>query len=123
MSTCPRSAPAVLAWSRALVSPALHDAVDRLPPAIRRIAGYHLGWWDEHDRPTTASEGKAIRPALALLCAESAGASPEAAVPAAVAVELVHNFTLLHDDVFDGDRTRRHRPAAWTVFGVDAAIL
>jgi geranylgeranyl diphosphate synthase, type I len=44
-------------------------------------------------------------------------------VPAAVAVELVHNFSLLHDDVMDGDRTRRHRPTAWTVFGVNAAIL
>ncbi|WP_344283561.1 polyprenyl synthetase family protein, partial [Actinomadura napierensis] len=46
-----------------------------------------------------------------------------AALPAAVAVELTHNFSLLHDDVMDGDRTRRHRPTAWTVFGVSAAIL
>jgi geranylgeranyl diphosphate synthase type I len=44
-------------------------------------------------------------------------------VPAAVAVELVHNFSLLHDDVMDGDTERRHRPTAWTVFGVPAAIL
>jgi geranylgeranyl diphosphate synthase type I len=44
-------------------------------------------------------------------------------VPAAVAVELVHNFSLLHDDVMDGDTERRHRPTAWRVFGVPAAIL
>ncbi len=46
-----------------------------------------------------------------------------AAVPAAVAIELVHNFSLLHDDVIDGDVTRRHRPTAWSVFGRSAAIL
>lgn len=46
-----------------------------------------------------------------------------AAVPAAVAVELVHNFSLLHDDVMDGDLIRRHRPTAWKVFGVNVAIL
>jgi geranylgeranyl diphosphate synthase type I len=50
-------------------------------------------------------------------------AAPERGVPAAVAVELVHNFSLLHDDIMDGDTERRHRPTAWTVFGVGAAIL
>lgn len=119
----PRSAASVLAWSRDLVLPALRSAVDRLPPAIRHVAGYHFGWWDEHGRPSGTWAGKAIRPALALLCAESAGGSAEAAVPPAVAVELAHNFTLLHDDVLDHDRTRRHRPTAWALFGVDAAIL
>ena len=44
-------------------------------------------------------------------------------MPAAVAVELVHNFSLLHDDIMDGDTERRHRPTAWTVYGVGAAIL
>jgi geranylgeranyl diphosphate synthase type I len=44
-------------------------------------------------------------------------------VPAAVAVELVHNFSLLHDDIMDGDTERRHRPTAWTVYGVGMAIL
>jgi geranylgeranyl diphosphate synthase type I len=44
-------------------------------------------------------------------------------VPAAVAVELVHNFSLLHDDIMDGDTERRHRPTAWTVFGIGSAIL
>ena len=122
-TTAPRTAPAVLAWSRDLVLPALHDAVDRLPPAMRHIAGYHLGWWDEHGRTTDTAGGKAIRSALTLLSAESAGGSPEAAVPAAVAIELAHNFTLVHDDVLDRSHSRRNRPAAWTVFGINAAIL
>jgi geranylgeranyl diphosphate synthase, type I len=118
-----RSAGEVLAWSRALVEPALRDAVDTLPASIRTIAGYHFGWWDEHGRPTGTPAGKAIRPTLVLLTTAAVGGSPAAAVPAAVGVELVHNFSLLHDDVMDGDVTRRHRPTAWRVFGASAAIL
>jgi geranylgeranyl diphosphate synthase type I len=123
-----RSALEVLAWSRITVEPALRAAVDTLPSAMRRIAGYHFGWWDEHCQQESAADGhakggKAIRPALVLLSAQAVGGAPAAAVSAAVAVELVHNFSLLHDDVMDGDLTRRHRPTAWSVFGVNAAIL
>ncbi len=112
-----------LAWSRELVDPALRAAVDTLPASMRRISGYHLGWWDEHGVATGSSGGKALRPTLTLLCAALAGGSPREAVPAGVAIELVHNFSLLHDDVMDGDLTRRHRPTAWSVFGIGAAIL
>jgi geranylgeranyl diphosphate synthase type I len=112
-----------LTWSRALVDPALRAAVDTLPSSMRRVAGYHLGWWDEHGAATPTSAGKSVRPALVLLSAAAAGGSPREAVPAAVAVELVHNFSLLHDDVMDGDATRRHRPTAWRLFGIGAAIL
>jgi geranylgeranyl diphosphate synthase type I len=121
--TTARTAQQVLAWSRATVEPALRTAVGSLPASMRRIAGYHFGWWDERGEPVAADSGKALRPALVLLCATATGGSPERAVPAAVAVELVHNFSLLHDDVMDGDQTRRHRPTAWTVFGSGPAIL
>ncbi len=118
-----RSAREVLAWSRTTVEPALRAAVDTLPSSVRRIAGYHFGWWDEQGQPERVDGGKAIRPTLVLLSAEAVGGAPAAAVPAAAAVELVHNFSLLHDDVLDGDVTRRHRPTAWSVFGLNAAIL
>lgn len=118
-----RSPGAVLACSRELFDPALRSAVDTLPPAIHRIAAYHFGWYDENGVPDDAGAGKAVRPALALLAAEAAGGSPQSGVPAAVAVELMHNFSLLHDDVMDGDTTRRHRRTAWTVFGANPAIL
>ncbi|MEO7196576.1 MAG: family 2 encapsulin nanocompartment cargo protein polyprenyl transferase [Pseudonocardiaceae bacterium] len=134
-----RSAREVLAWSRTTVEPALRAAVDTLPASMRRIAGYHFGWWNEHGKSYEMSEkdtkkgpekdsakgigGKAIRPTLVLLSAQAVGGLPAAAVPAAAAVELVHNFSLLHDDVLDGDLTRRHRPTAWSVFGLNAAIL
>jgi geranylgeranyl diphosphate synthase type I len=118
-----RSAGEVLTWSRGMVDPALRAAVDTLPGSMRLIAGHHFGWWDEHGDPVEAPAGKAVRPTLTLLAAEAVGASPSVAVPAAVAVELVHSFSLLHDDVMDGDVTRRHRPTTWAVFGVGAAIL
>jgi geranylgeranyl diphosphate synthase type I len=113
----------VLAWSKSLVEPALRETAERLPEAMRRIAGYHFGWSDARGEPAHGDGGKALRPALVLLCAEAAGGDPADAVPAAVAVELVHNFSLLHDDVMDGDTTRRHRPTAWTVFGTGPAVL
>lgn len=118
-----RPADEVLAWSRGLVLPALRKAVDHLPASMRAIAEYHHGWRDEYGNPVLENGGKAIRPALVLLAAEAVGGAADDAVPAAVAVELIHNFSLLHDDVMDGDTTRRHRATAWTVFGVSGAIL
>jgi geranylgeranyl diphosphate synthase type I len=118
-----QSARDALTWSSDTVVPALRTAVDMLPASMRLIAGYHFGWWDERGRPTVADGGKAFRPALVLLSAKATGGVPAVAVPAAVAVELVHNFSLLHDDVMDRDVIRRHRPTAWSVFGSNAAIL
>jgi geranylgeranyl diphosphate synthase type I len=112
-----------LASTRARLDPFLRSAVDTMPPLVRRIAGYHLGWTDEHGIATDTSSGKAVRPTLAMLAAEAVGGDPDAAFPAAAAVELVHNFSLVHDDVIDHDRTRRHRPTAWVVFGLGPALL
>lgn len=105
------------------VRAALRDAVDTLPAAVRPVLGYHFGWLDRHGDPTDAPAGKAMRPAFVLAAAAAVGTGGADAVPGAVAVELVHNFSLLHDDVMDGDLTRRHRPTAWAVFGSGAAIL
>ncbi|QIZ39009.1 family 2 encapsulin nanocompartment cargo protein polyprenyl transferase [Saccharopolyspora sp. ASAGF58] len=112
-----------LTRSRAMVEPALRAAVDRLPTRMQQISGYHLGWLDERGNPVRADRGKALRPTMVLLAAGAVGGDPADAVPAAVAVELAHNFSLLHDDVMDGDVSRRHRPTAWTVFGSGPAIL
>ncbi|NDU71311.1 polyprenyl synthetase family protein [Actinomadura sp. DSM 109109] len=119
----PRTAAEVLAWSRRLLDPALRNVVEAMPDASRSTAGFHFGWRDERGRPAAGAGGKAIRPALTLLAAEAVGGTAQAALPAAVAVELAHNFSLMHDDVMDGDLTRRHRPTAWAVFGANAAIL
>jgi geranylgeranyl diphosphate synthase type I len=116
--------PAGVETARDLVGPAIAAWVDRLSPDVRVVAAYHLGLADADGKPAgTGGGGKALRPALALLSAQAAGAAPERGVAAAAAVEFVHNFSLLHDDIMDGDTERRHRPTAWTVFGVGAAIL
>jgi geranylgeranyl diphosphate synthase type I len=114
---------AVLDRGQRTTRPALQRALDTLHPALARIGAYHLGWCDADGTESPGSGGKAVRPTLALLSAEAASADPLAALPGAVAVELVHNFSILHDDVMDGDRMRRHRPTAWTVFGTGPAVL
>jgi geranylgeranyl diphosphate synthase, type I len=113
----------VLDRSRDQLAPALQAAVQRLDPSSRLHASYHMGWCDADGNPTNAGGGKAVRPALALLSAEAVGAPAEVGLPGAVAVELVHNFSLLHDDLLDGDTERRHRRTVWSIWGPATAIL
>lgn len=115
--------PVAFSQARDLMMPSMREAVDRLSPNIRRVVAYHLGWIDADGKDVIEPGGKAVRPALAYACAEAVGAAPETATPGAVAVELVHNFSLLHDDVMDRDTERRHRPTAWTLLGEGEAIL
>lgn len=119
-----RTAAQVLSECRRIVESRHRAAVDTLPARMRHIAGYHIGWWDADATPCE-QRGKAYRIALALCCARAAG-GPEAVscgVTPAVAVELVHDFSLIHDDIMDGDRFRRGRETAWSAFGVGPAIL
>ena len=109
--------------AREAVAPALCAALDRLDETTRTQAAYHFGWVDVDGKPAAAGSGKSVRPALALLSAEAAGAPAEVGLPGAVAVELVHNFSLLHDDLMDGDVERRHRRTVWSIWGSSSAIL
>jgi geranylgeranyl diphosphate synthase type I len=115
--------PPFLTETDTAVRPVLRAALDRIDPRTRLTAGYQLGWWDTAGRPTPRGGGKGLRPALVLLSARAAGGAPGDGLPGAAAVELVHTFSLLHDDVMDGDRERRHRPTAWAAFGLGPAIL
>ncbi|MEV1025960.1 polyprenyl synthetase family protein [Streptomyces sp. NPDC050264] len=124
--TCPASPlsdPASDAADPVEVDAALLSALDRLPPRVRPVAAYHMGFdpdggQHQHTRP----RGKALRARLALAAARC-GPEPRRAITAAVTVELLHGFSLLHDDIMDGDRTRRGRPAAWVAYGTPAALL
>ncbi|MFD7713228.1 family 2 encapsulin nanocompartment cargo protein polyprenyl transferase [Streptomyces sp. NPDC059786] len=118
-----QDAAVILDRARASVDPELRRALDLLPGPMRKVALYHFGWEHADGTPAAGSAGKAIRPALVLAAAQALGEERPTALRAAAAVELVHNFTLLHDDVMDRDTTRRHRATAWTVFGVPDAIL
>lgn len=115
----------ILSRCRALVKPALLAAIDRLPAQLAQMAGFFFGWCDQNGIPQarTGTGGKGIRQALAVLSAEAVGGSAEVAVPGAVAVELVHAFSLVHDDIMDGDEQRRHRLALWKAYGVGPALL
>ncbi|MFJ7269676.1 polyprenyl synthetase family protein [Streptomyces sp. NPDC099050] len=115
--------PGLLERGRTLSTPALRRAVDRLAAPMDTIAAYHFGWIDAAGNPSDGDGGKALRSALALISAEAAGAPPAAGTTGAVAVELVHNFSLLHDDFMDGDEQRRHRDTVWKVHGPAQAIL
>ncbi|SDJ43029.1 geranylgeranyl diphosphate synthase, type I [Frankineae bacterium MT45] len=117
--------PALLVIERAreLVEPAMRAAIGTLEDQqMRLISSYQMGW-QEADGSAASSGGKALRPTLAVISAVAGGGLPSDGVPGGIAVELVHNFSLIHDDVMDRDIERRHRPTAWTVFGDGQAIL
>jgi geranylgeranyl diphosphate synthase type I len=88
---------------------------------LHTMLAYHMGWEGEGAGPD--AQGKRIRPLLVLLCAESCGTGMwQRALPAAAAVELVHNFSLIHDDIEDNSPLRRGRPTLWTKWGIAQAI-
>ncbi|MEU5027262.1 polyprenyl synthetase family protein [Streptomyces milbemycinicus] len=121
----PASASHTLARCRSLVLPALTAAVDRLHPYPGEMAAFSFGWCEVGGAPAAGRPGggKGVRQALAVLGAEAAGAPGATAVAGAVAVELIHAFSLLHDDIMDGDETRRRRASVWKAYGTGPAVL
>ena len=83
---------------------------------------YHMGWADEAFQSQQLPTGKRLRPILCLLACAEVGGDPVNALPAAAALEILHNFSLVHDDIEDGDETRRHRPTVWKLWGVPQGI-
>lgn len=81
---------------------------------------YHMGWTGEGAGPEAT--GKRIRPLMVLLCTASCGASWQLALPAAAAIELVHNFSLVHDDIQDNSDKRRGRTTVWVKWGMPMGI-
>lgn len=86
------------------------------------MMAYHLGWLDQRFRPAAAAHGKRLRPLLCLLSCEASGGDWHHALPAAAALELVHNFSLIHDDIEDNSPIRRGRPTVWNVWGLAHGI-
>ena len=86
---------------------------------------YHMGWADRwgHQAPSAISQGKALRPTLCLFACEALSQDFTRAVPAAAALELIHNFSLIHDDIQDQDRERRHQPTVWHLWGMPKALV
>lgn len=95
---------------------------DDSPAAYYGMMHYHLGWVDQTLLPVETNSGKRLRPAICLLACQAAGGEPRQALPAASALELVHNFSLVHDDIQDGSHLRRGRQAVWDLWGVAHGI-
>lgn len=88
--------------------------------ALHNMLAYHMGWEGKGSGPE--ARGKRIRPLLVLLTCTAAGGDWQQALPAATAVELVHNFSLIHDDIEDNSPLRRGRPTLWKLWGIPQAI-
>ena len=114
--------PAPLARYRRDADAFLKSFLDRdVRPQLRRMIWYHMGWEDENGG-VADKVGKGLRPSLLLLACEAVGGEWRRAVPAAASVELVHNFSLIHDDIQDHDVERHHRPTVWSLWGEAQAI-
>jgi geranylgeranyl diphosphate synthase type I len=81
-----------------------------------------MGWQDEHGHSCSRESGKFIRSTLCLLSCQAVGGDTSQAMPAAAAVELIHNFSLIHDDIEDASYERHHRPTVWKLWGQSQAI-
>lgn len=83
---------------------------------------YHLGWIDEQGSPLLTETGKLLRPILCLTSCHVVGGDWQKALPAAAVLELIHNFSLIHDDIEDQSNFRRHRRTLWKIWGQAQAI-
>lgn len=93
-----------------------------LKQGISPLLSYHMGWTNVAGLNDENSPGKSLRPILCLAACEMAGGKWTNAIPAAASLELIHNFSLIHDDIQDGDLTRRSRPTLWSIWGVPKAV-
>lgn len=110
--------PAIEAEMRAVLRSDRHQT----PNTFYGMMHYHMGWVNSKLDPADVNGGKRIRPLLCLLTCAAAGGDWQQAVPAAAAIELLHNFTLIHDDIEDASPTRRGRDTVWQIWGIELAI-
>lgn len=107
---------------RSAVRVELESVIDSCPPTLGYMLRYHMGWQDEHGRLCRRESGKFVRSTLYLLGCEAVGGDALQATPAAAAIELIHNFSLIHDDIEDASCERHHRPTVWKLWGQPQAI-
>ena len=118
----PPPLPSVFRRYQDSIDSALRDRLSVPDPFVYSMLRYAMGWSDTTGSPVTASQGKALRPTLCLLTCEAVCGDFRRAVPPAACLELIHNFSLVHDDIQDRDEYRRHRPTLWKVWGEPKAL-
>ncbi len=114
--------PLLLSRYRSLIAEYMRERA--LPPSwlSGKMVAYHMGWVDEAGRPHAVKTGKLVRPSLCLWACAAFGEDAASALPVAAAIEWFHNFTLVHDDIQDGDRMRHGRETVWSLWGVAQGI-
>jgi geranylgeranyl diphosphate synthase type I len=105
------------------IDEALRAELNGLGDNLYDIHRYYMGWQEIDGSDSESTGGKRMRPTLAMLGADAVGGELDRAIPIAVAVEYIHNFSLIHDDLEDRDPIRHHRPTIWTIWGEPAAIV
>ncbi len=100
----------------------LELVIDRTLPPLRGIMRYHMGWENEQGDAGQPRPGKFVRAILHMLSCGAVGGDAAQTIPAAAALELIHNFSLIHDDIQDGSHERRGRPTVWALWGTSQAI-
>jgi geranylgeranyl diphosphate synthase, type I len=110
--------PEILSRFRVRIENEIHGALPTGDAPLDEMIRYQMGWTPDG----LMSLGKWLRPALCLTACEALGGDVERCLPVAASIEMVHNFSLIHDDIEDGDEVRHHRPALWNVYGRGPAI-
>lgn len=105
------------------IQSALRSELSQSHSFVYDMLRYYIGWADESGAPMSATTGKAVRPSLCLFGCEAVGGTVSQAIPAAVALEFIHNFSLVHDDIQDEDETRHGRKTIWAVWGKPKALV
>lgn len=100
----------------------LEQIINRTPRSLRSILRYHMGWENGRALPHRGKPGKFIRSVLHILSCQAVGGDTARVLPSAAAVELIHNLSLVHDDIQDGSHERRGRPSLWKLWGQPQAI-
>ncbi len=115
--------PAFFARYQPMIDVALRAELVGYASDIQTTHRYHMGWADKNGTDLVATQGKRLRPTMVLLGADAVGGEIRSVLPVAIALEYVHNFSLIHDDIEDRDRFRHHRPTLWVVWGDETAIV
>lgn len=91
-------------------------------PILDTMLGYQMGWNDSEGKAQRGNSGKQLRPLINLLSCAAFGNQPEQTLPLAAGIELIHTFSLIHDDVMDNSDKRRGQDSVWNVWGINQAI-
>ncbi len=118
----PAESPAILGKYSYEINQALSEALSIKNISLLNMLRYHIGWVDVDGLPRASNQGKGLRSSLCLFSCEAVGGSINVALPLAAGIELIHNFSLIHDDIQDGDMERRHRPTVWANWGKPKAL-